>query len=70
MKNFFGEKIYVLGLESKDTPDWRKNFDSFIPNDKLEFCIKKGAKSDHKDPDSYKPFKTDYKNGRLLHLFS
>jgi hypothetical protein len=45
MKNFFGEKIYVLGLESKDTPDWRKNFDSFIPNDKLEFCIKKGAKN-------------------------
>ena len=49
MKNFFGEQIYILGLERNDTKKWRDSFLDMLPKDKVRFWIEKGAQNTKND---------------------
>ncbi len=49
MKNFFGEQIYILGLERNDTKKWRDSFHDMLPKDKVRFWIEKGAQNTKND---------------------
>lgn len=43
MKQFFGDKIFILGLEKNDTKEWRKYYQEHLPNEKIQFWIEKGT---------------------------
>lgn len=49
MNCFYGEKIYILGLERKDSPQWRSEFESILPKEKIEFFIGKGIQNPKND---------------------
>jgi hypothetical protein len=49
MNCFYGEKIYILGLERKDSPQWRSEFESVLPKEKIEFFIGKGIQNPKND---------------------
>lgn len=49
MNFFYGDKIYILGLEKKDSPKWRLEFESKVPKDKIKFFIGKGIQNPKND---------------------